>query len=72
MSSDLEGNEFCDMCGILLPSTNGIAAIFGKKPTNILGKKYCLKCATIKINKARSGKWKEEKQLEELLEEQIK
>ena len=56
MSSDLEGNEFCDMCGQLLPSTKGILAIFGKKPTNILGKKYCERCATIKINKARSGK----------------
>ena len=56
MTTDLEGNEYCDLCGQLLPSTKGILSIFGKKPTNILGKKYCERCATIKINKARSGK----------------
>lgn len=57
MSQDNLGNEYCDLCGQILPKVKGILAIFGgAKRHKFKDGDYCEKCALIKISRARSGK----------------
>ena len=51
MTTDLEGNEFCDMCEQILPK--GFSFFGSKKKVKMKSGVYCETCARIKITKSR-------------------